>query len=185
LNKSDKNGFTVVELIVTIGILIVITALILADYPEFSQRMSLKKTSQEIALVVHQAQAYGLGVREFIPGSGVYPGYGIHFDSSSPDSFLLFADLNGNKLYDGDAEKVELFKIKTGEAIYDLCGNEKNTPPGVCSLNTMDIVYFRPAPVVSLRSGAFTYADAEIKIKSQHAGIKEIIIWLSGQISIE
>jgi len=178
LNK--KGGFTIVELIVTTSILIIVTTLIFAKYPTFRENISLKKTAQEIALAVRQAQTYGLGVRGFQTGTGiVFPGYGVHFDVASPDSFILFADgVSGNNT-------VESFKVQTGERLSSLCANIKTSPPGTCGFNTMDIIFSRPNPLVILRSGASSFSDAEIKIISPRGQIKTIVILSTGQISVE
>ena len=47
---------------VAVGIMTLINIMIFASYPEFSQKMALKRTSEEIALIVRQAQAYALGI---------------------------------------------------------------------------------------------------------------------------
>jgi prepilin-type N-terminal cleavage/methylation domain-containing protein len=187
--KKNQYGFTIVELIVTTSILVIVTTLIFANYPKFRENVSLKKTAQETALAVRQAQTYGLGVREFQQGTGIFPGYGVHFDIASPDSFILFADLNGNNAYDEvlPKEDVESFKIQTGEKISDLCVKVKMFPPGTCSFDAMDIIFFRPKPTVIIKADNSDYSDfdAEIKIVSPGGQIKTIVILSSGQISVE
>lgn len=178
-----------IELIVTTGILVLVSTLILADYPEFSHALSLKRTSQEIALVIRQAQVYGLGVRKFSTGTGdIYPGYGAHFDVSNPDSLVLFADVNANNRYDGSSETVELFKIQTNSKIFQLCGDIKSAPPGNCSISTMDIIFLRPVPTVIFTANggaASVSSDAEIGVISAKGKVSTIIVYSSGQISIE
>ncbi|NOY35892.1 MAG: prepilin-type N-terminal cleavage/methylation domain-containing protein [bacterium] len=187
------SGFTLVELLVTMSILVVITSMILANYPKFSGTLALKRTAQEIALTVRQAQVYGLSVREFGAGSGVFPGYGVHFDIvGSPDTFVLFADINKNKSYDaGDGcggastECVQMFKINTGDKISKLCGDEQSFPPGDCSLGQLDIVYLRPTPTVTLEGDGSSFSDADIVVRSPRGEEKKIKVWLSGQIGVE
>jgi prepilin-type N-terminal cleavage/methylation domain-containing protein len=184
-NESNNKGFTVVELIVTISILVIVTTLIFANYPKFRENISLKKTAQETALAVRQAQTYGLGVREFQPGTGIFPGYGVHFNITSSDSFILFADLDEDNVYDGVSENVESFKIQTGEKLSGLCANVKTSPPGTCGFNTIDIIFFRPKPLVTIKADGSDFFDAEIKIISPRGQIKTIVILSSGQISVE
>lgn len=184
LNRNNR-GFTIVELIVTTSILVIVTTLIFANYPKFRENVSLKKTAQEIALAVRRAQTYGLGVREFQQGTGIFPGYGVHFDIVFPDSFVLFADINGNNVYDGVSENVESFKIQTGEKLSGLCANAKTSPPGTCGFNTINIIFFRPKPLVTIKADGSGFFDAEIKIVSPRGQIKTIVILSSGQISVE
>lgn len=187
--KRGENGFSLVELMVTMGILIAVTTMLFFNYPEFRQKVSLKRTSQEIALAIRQAQTYGLGVREFQSGGTTYfPGYGIHFDlTNSPSSFILFADISDpkNYSYDPSNENVQTFSIQTNDKILSMCGAidvNCDTP-----LSTADIIYYRPNPIVILTNngGTTKFSYIEITIQSPEGGTKTITVWLSGQISIE
>lgn len=181
--RRGKAGFTLVELIVTMTVLLIITTISLAKYPEFNQRVALKKTVQEVALVVRQAQAYGLGVKEYVPGSGIYPGYGVNFDLSEPAKFRLFADLNDNRVYDSESgELIELFEIKDGSKIVRLCQNSGAN----CSMSILDVVYYRPSPVVYITAdGIINLSNADVIFKSPNGRAKTIKIWQSGQISVQ
>lgn len=191
LNKNRQGtacrqaGFTIVELIVTTSILVIVSTLIFANYPKFRENVSLKKTAQEIALTIRRAQTYGLSVREFRQGTGIFPGYGVHFDIAYPDSFVLFADINGNNAYDGTTEDIESLKIQTNEKLSSLCTNVKTSPPGSCGFNKIDIIFFRPKPLVTIKADGSDFFDAEIKIVSPRGQIKTIVILSSGQISVE
>ncbi len=186
-------GFTLVELLVTVSIMVAITSMILANYPKFSGSLALKRTAQEIALSIRQAQVYGLSVREFGAGSGIFPGYGVHFDiSSGSDVFVLFADTNKNDSYDAGSgcggsstECVQKFKISTGDKISKLCGGEQSSPPGDCSLSQLDIIYLRPTPTVKLNGDGTPFSDASIVVRSPSGEEKTIRVWLSGQIRVE
>lgn len=173
-------GFSIIELIVAISILVIINAVIFASYPKFQQSISLRRTSQEIASTIYQAQTYALSVKEF---QGQFPGYGVRFDKNLPDSFTLFADINGNKSYDVDSEKVEEFKIQTGDKISEICG--VNEGGENCSLNITDIIFLRPNPIIILTDGSNFFSNVKIKIKSIQGEEKTINIWLSGQISVK
>ena len=61
-------GFTLTELLVVVGIMTIMNLLIFANYPEFSQRLALKRTSEDVALIVRQAQAYSLGIKSQFRG---------------------------------------------------------------------------------------------------------------------
>jgi len=184
LNRNNR-GFTIVELIITTSILIIVTTLIFANYPKFRENVSLKKTAQEIALSVRRAQTYGLSVREFKQGTGIFPGYGVHFDITFPDSFVLFADVNGNNVYDGASEDVESLKIQTNERLSGLCANEKTPPSAGCGFSKIDIIFFRPKPFVTIKADGSGFFDGEIKIISPRGQIKTIVILSSGQISVD
>lgn len=185
-NNIRKRGFTLVELMVTISIAVLITAMLFANFRHFREVLSLKRAAQEIALSLRQAQVYGTSVREFGEGSGKFPGYGVRFKIASPDSYILFADVNANNSYDGDLEKVKTFSIGTNDRISDLCLNAKTSPPGNCSLSQLDVIFLRPNPTIILTNDGYTlFSDAEITITSPKGGQKTVTIWSTGQISVE
>ena len=123
-----QRGFSLIELMVAVGILVLINTMIFANYPEFSQKVALRRTSEEIALIVRQAQAYSLGIKRSASGGDNYFGFGVHFDKSPTNSksLILFTDSGStpNKAYD-DGELFQEFKINTGVYVSDLqtCGS--------------------------------------------------------------
>lgn len=194
-------GFTLTELMVVVGIMTVINLLIFANYPEFSQRLALKRTSEDVALVVRQAQAYSLGIK--IPLGATddkdYSGFGVRFDKGNKKSLILFADQVGgtDNVYDksdgcgfSSTECFQEYKITTGDVVSDLraCVNET-----ICSedTQTLDIFYPRASPKAKITaintSKIFTtdYSWAEITIKSPKKKTRIIKVWVSGQVSIK
>jgi prepilin-type N-terminal cleavage/methylation domain-containing protein len=180
-----NSGFTLLEMIVVIGIMSLVTSLVLASYPGISETLGVSRAAEEIASSVRQTQAYGLGVKEFGTGSGIFPGYGLYFDKTAPASYIFFADANNNKQYDGSSEKISEMLIQGNAVIDDLCVDQKQIPAGSCGIANFSAVYLRPAPQVSLTSGGSPYSDAEIKIKGTRGTTKTIILWQSGQVTVE
>ncbi|HEY4527766.1 MAG TPA: prepilin-type N-terminal cleavage/methylation domain-containing protein [Candidatus Paceibacterota bacterium] len=180
-------GFTLIELLVTVSILVLTAIFILANYPKFASRMSLERTSQEVALSLRRAQSFALAVREFGQGSGIFPGYGVHFEIASPADYAVYADINANREYDGASEAVESLHIETSSRIIALCAGEKTQPPGDCGFSELDITYLRPAPTIFFKSGVatLTYSDLEIKIRAPDGTLRTITVWNSGQVGLE
>ncbi len=181
-------GFTIVELVIVLAIMVTITSLILANYPGFNERLAVRGASADIASNIRLAQAYGLGVKESSPN--LFPGYGVYFQSATANSYVLFADNNNDWIYQA-SEKIKDLAIQTGVQIYDLCANVKQTPPGTCGLASLTAFYKRPTPIVSLKGeqtigGTVVPAsDIEIKIRGARGTTKTIVVWLSGQINVE
>ena len=125
--SRKANGFSLIELMVSVGILTLISTMIFASYPEFSQKMALKRTSEEIALIVRQAQVYALGIKKSVSGDDYYSDSGVHFDKNDSKSLILFTDSDSDKTYDkgdgcgvSDTECFQEFKIDTGDYISNL-----------------------------------------------------------------
>lgn len=177
-------GFTLTELLVVVGIMTIMNLLIFANYPEFSQRLALKRTSEDIALIVRQAQAYSLGIkRPFGAMSDEdYTGFGVHFNKDAgKKSLIIFANKkdNDNKIYDV-GELFQEYKINTGDVVSKLdCDKTcdgKNT-------QILDIFYPRATPVATI-NGDSGNSYAEITIQSPKKKTRIIKIWISGQVSV-
>lgn len=189
-------GFTLIELIVTVSIFLVVSSIVLVSYPDFSQRMALNRTAQEVALTFRKAQSFALAVRGF---GSQFPGYGVRFDLADSDrAFILFADFPtgtedflGDQRYGGpdSGEKVEEFRIQTAAKITRLCKNKQ--PDGVswenCELSNVEAVYTRPDPIIALRADgdAQGVSNLGIEISSLRGVTKTIVVWITGQVTIE
>lgn len=178
------SGFTLVELMVSISIFTIISIGLFINYPKFREGISLKRTVQEIALSVREAQVSAISVKE---SGGKFPGYGVYFDVNSPSSFILFVDFDGDGEYSGEFEKEKKIEIKTTDIIYKLCVGEKTTQTPDCNLSKINIVYYRPGPKVVFKGGGVDYSnrDLEIVIRSLDETERRVIIWPTGQIEVD
>jgi type II secretory pathway pseudopilin PulG len=82
-------GFTLVELIISLGIIMLLTAVLLADYPETATRLSLVNANQSTALLIREAQVRGSAIDSV---NGTYGGYGSYITLDSPAQVILFGD---------------------------------------------------------------------------------------------
>ena len=184
-------GFTLTELLVVVGIMTIMNLLIFANYPEFSQRLALKRTSEDIALIVRQAQAYSLGIKRPLSGEGDYFGFGVHFDKSAIDnknkSLILFADVDiiADKKYSNNNELFQEYKISTGDVVSELktCDAEKKCDPS--SDGKLDIFYPRANPMATINGDSSGISYAQITIMSPKKKTRIIEVWTSGQISVK
>ena len=131
--KNNKinflRGFTIIEILITIGIFALVSSMILANYPKFSERLTLEQTAQKIALSFREARTFSLTVGESEIGAKIFPGYGVHFDageSGDNKEYLIFSDLDSDKKYaaSGDEEK-DTFKIQSSASISGACFEEE------------------------------------------------------------
>lgn len=154
LRTRFLTGFTLVELMVTISIVSVILSIVLYNYGTFNDNIALSSSGQEMAIAIRQAQTYGVNVREVKVGGGVFStAYGIYFNpSSNPSDYYVFADTNGNKVYDvgngcGGAvtECIEKFTLRNGVKISQICDGASNCPPAPGqNVTNLDITFLRP-----------------------------------------
>ena len=148
----------------------------------------VENLAYDVALSIRKAQVFGLSIRESSPG--VFDtGYGVHFDTSSNNSYIFFKDTNKNKKYDDSSEVLETFSIGKGNTIAQFCttlftGVEKCSPSGITYL---DIIFERPNPdaIIKTNLTGDTYASAQITVSSPEGVEWNIETITTGQISIQ
>lgn len=191
LTKHNKNkGFSLVELIASVAIFTIIMSVILVKHSEFSGTLAVENLAYDIALSIRKAQVFGLSVREFRTGGGSFDvGYGLHFDSTSNDSYIFFVDINRNKKYDDSSEIIETFVLNKGNIIEEFCAvissnSEKCSTSGITYL---DIIFERPNPDAIIKSSVVSdlYNSAVITIASPNGTKWNINTITTGQISVQ
>jgi prepilin-type N-terminal cleavage/methylation domain-containing protein len=90
----DKRGFTLLEMLTSVFIIVMMTAFFIANYRSNNKRSDLTMTAQKLVADIHAAQNNTLGLNKY--GTVVPPGgWGVHFDlSGNPGQYILFADMN-------------------------------------------------------------------------------------------
>jgi len=172
-----SSGFTLLELLITISIFVVISAVVLPRHARFNNTIILTNLAYEMGLSIREAQTYGSSVKFFDRTSSYDQGYGIHFEdySSSVDNskrFILFADTNGNEKYDGDDDGANCLDIDGSEcsSVYTIgknnfisrfCATRLDGNPDDCyqfssprggNIQYLDIMFFRPQQRACIRT---------------------------------
>lgn len=183
LNKKparEARGFTLVEMVVVLGIIAVISVIVLSGQSRFNQSLLLTDTTYTLAFSARQAQSFGLSSRAF--GGVRNAGYGLRFDRATPSSYILFADTAsvqaaptscplgtagtperkpGNCRFDtGSDGTLDTYSFSRGFAVSKFCGvmsNVKYCSDDSIPLTSLDVVYARPntsATMTAVRSGS-------------------------------
>lgn len=201
--KTKTNrGFSLIELMVVLGIFGLLSASVMSNYSEFSVRASLDNLTHLVAVSIRQAQVYGISVSQ---ARSSFKGYGMYFSVASLNdkkNFILFSDLDSDKLFDGAMasectempECVTKTKITTGDTVSAIWAKKNTDPANAVQLGEVHIVFTRPNPDAVmygklLGSGDFEedpFADVEITLTSARGTYsKEVVIWSTGQVSVE
>ncbi|MCU0679877.1 MAG: prepilin-type N-terminal cleavage/methylation domain-containing protein [Planctomycetes bacterium] len=161
-NYKNKNAFTLIEVIVSLGIIAVLSTFVVLNYHSINKRNNLTMTSAKILSDFRLAQSYSLGSRSY---GDVLPlgGWGLYFDLNTASSYQFFADLNGNGQYDlGEGENTQ------GAFIKDF--------PQDITLNAIDVaqsinVTFSPLiPKAVIFDGLNTYSNCAISFREAISG---------------
>ncbi len=181
----SPRGFTLVEMVVVLAIIVIITTVALLGQSSFNQSLILTDTAYTVAFSIRQAQSQGLSSQRF--GSLQNAGYGIHVVSGVTDSYILFADIlpvspgsglsggicaghtassgldakPGDCLYTNGTELSQRYTFNKGFTLSSFCGTDL---VGVerCSgtyFDSLDVTFLRPntqATILGVRSGVVT-----------------------------
>ena len=132
-----KKGFTMIELLVVIGIIVIFTGILLPNYRSGNRNLALQRSVHKLSQDIRRAQGFAISAKEF---NGQSPdGYGVYFDSNNPTKYIIFADLNNDDLYSGPSELVETVNMETQVSI-------KSIYPNINS--TLTIFFSPPDPTV-------------------------------------
>ena len=114
-----KKAFTLVELLVVIGIIILLTALALPDYRTGERQFALQRSASKLAQDLRRAQEMAMSAKEPPTASETFKGaYGIKFQTNSSD-YILFADLDNDQIYDS-GEEIETLPLEKKVKISNL-----------------------------------------------------------------
>ena len=187
-------GFTVLELLIVIGIVAVITSTVFGNYPEFSRRLAIEREAQLVALTLRDAEERAIRTRR--AGGSFFIPFGVHFDLANPKEYILFADTDfgGNQNFYDAGEEIETITMGRSVQLKDICAYEKQggSPPPDCDINSLSITFKRPAPLIKVhgvKGGPVVdmgVPDFEIYVETED-GVhqQKIVVWTTGAISIE
>lgn len=203
----DKKGFSLLELLVSIAIVSIITTTVIVNQSTYSERAALTNLADDISLAVFQAQAYGIGVREFNPGSGEFgAAYGLHFKTTATgggNEFISWGDLNGNGVYDSGwncptgvgSECISKTSFTRGNTLSSICfiRNNGSTDPISCQMGAAHISFARPDPnatIVIMHSAGDpiepdVYKGVRINLISSSGYTRSVSVFKTGQVSVQ
>lgn len=184
---SDKPGFTLFEMLTSISIIVMITAIFMANYHANNQRTDLVMTAQKLVSDIHAAQNNTLGLNKY--GTDVPPGgWGLHFDTSTnKQQYIMFADLDrpasdepgqihaadaGFLRYDADEGDVNF-----GARVVDLPAgieiSSLNTGNGTTTL--ANVTFLPPDPKTNIYDGSVTSTWLSISLRDKAQGIVKTV----------
>ena len=177
-------GFTLIELVITAGIMVLLLTLSIANFPDTRSNAELNRAAQEIALEIRSAEASALSVAKDIV-TETFPGYGIYFDIANPRDYILFVDRDDDKRRKSDAsEDQRSFQLPGLVQVTRL----QNVSGG--SENELNIVFLRPEPIVTVYNGSGNLGQGNFEIHVKHAALtgagssRIISFWTTGQVSV-
>ena len=170
-NSMRKNGFTLIDLIVSIAIFGVMAASIVVNFRGGARSDSVRQSANITSVMLRRAQTMTLSGEFLSDGSFPIGGYGIRFDSSDTNTLILFADINGNYIYD---EGEEINTKNLADSAYFDAGED------------LDVVFSSPDSDVYF-NGLSVDVQKQVTISAVGTEVTQsiYIYRISGQIRVE
>ena len=202
-NKVKTAGFTIIELMVTVTIVVLVTGLIMVQYSSFNNSVLLKDQAYLTAFDIREAQALAVSVRG--QGAQFREEYGLYFDMAQINKYLLFQDndaLYGATVpaqYNPGEEVGVPYKVDPRFAIVNICVTNasartcyKDDPATAgetidATLKTLAITFRRPNFDAAFYSPSKAGIEsAEIHFSTPSAKIMRVVtVYQTGQVSVK
>lgn len=189
----------------SLAIVASLVSVILLNQNRYADGAALLNVADELSLSITQAQAYGIGVRQFSPGTAEFSvAYGVTASllaSGSNAAFLSFADRNSNRAYDGTwdcttggaNECVSKKDLTRGIYISEICAVRSSGGNECANIGRVDVTFRRPetdAVITFYNTAGSLYVPtnllgAQITLRTPSNLTRSVTVYVSGQISVQ
>ena len=188
----QRKGFTLLEMAISLGVVLVITAQVMANFSSLREASTLNRAAQELAFNIRRAQNMALAVAPAALGpsgilqipksigilistrSSIINGYRVY-------TYFFFADQNGNGKFDGAPEQMEpLIVLPANIEITSITG-ENILNPGV------HIIFYTPEATAAMTdyNGTPILNAIDITLQGSSGGKRIVRVLVSGSVSVQ
>jgi Tfp pilus assembly protein FimT len=182
-NKRNNKGFTVLELMIVIGIMVMMLVLTVPNFKSFDRSQVLEAEADKLFSILRQAQIWALTGQTVGATRYNFGAYFLKCASAPGCNYVFFKDaLGGDKTYDA-GEAYGLGSITISKGVY-VSNIKKGSDAGRTSLN---IIFEVPTGKVYFDGVAAAGTTVEITLTSSLSGRSRIISVNgdSGQINMQ
>lgn len=169
-----KKAFTLTELLLVTGIILIFTSLTFVYYREGEKNFAVIRSAFKLSQDIRRAQEMAMATKECC-GNIVPPGYGIYLKEGQ-NCYILYADTNpqkGNENFDGGDTIIEKICFEKEVSI-------KEITPASCSIN-----FSPPTPKVKIKGeGGSEFSEVTI-VLSLDGKEKKLKVNKLGVVSME
>lgn len=173
--KSKKTaGFTIIEMLVTVGVLTLLSGILIMYSKSSENASNLLRQAAKMVVDINQAKNLAMTTALFTNDEGekIHPcGYGVYFDDkSTPNRYIIYADIAKDcktsthiRPSDGTTD-VEIMELNTSISI------DKKNIDSVFFLPPDPIVFFDPSEEKEGLITIKTITGSQLEIKMSGAG---------------
>lgn len=171
-------GFTIPELLVSIFIIVLMTALVLPSWHAGETVLALDRAAHKLAQDMRRATELAQRAQPLAPpltcAPGNISGYGMHISSGTPASYTLYAECNGNQEYNAGVDAA--FQTVTLESKIQITSA---TP------SSFSVFFVPPVPTITIQPGNLSQAQVTLSVADDPSKSKVITITTKGIIDID
>ena len=167
-----SRAFTIIEMVVVIGIILMITGLILPNYRLNDKQLALERSIHKTAQDLRRIQGMAISAKEYDCGPQKLKGYGISFLDNTDYYSVMARCVNGD-INDNLTERINL---ETGIKI-------KEIKKGNTVVNSLNVFFYPPDPETDI--GRESRVSVTLSIESSPSQTRTIEINKIGVISIK
>ena len=147
--KAPASGFTVIEILIAIAILLTIAAIAVPNYLDALERARLARAVGDIRTIGNAVQAYQI-INQQYPDTLDQVGYGDHLDSwGQPYQYLNFAGAKGKGAMRKDRF---LVPINSSFDLYSMGKDGNSVPPLTARASRDDVIWANDGGFIGLAS---------------------------------
>jgi len=184
-------GFSLIELLVSIGIIILVLTIVITQQGPFNSAVLLRSQAYEVALTLREVQQSAVSaINDASSGTEDFRStLGIHFDLGTPDRHVFFKDDNDNDYYDGADEQFGPASLLDSRFEFSAMDSESGTISG----GSVSISFERPNFDARFYDGPNSLLDTpSITVTIRPVGsaatacpeVRQIEITRTGQIAV-
>jgi len=179
-------GFTLVELLVSISILLIIVGTVVVRFMSFDSTVLLKSLTYDIAFSIRQAQTYSVSVVG--SSTGFRDAYGISFTNTSNEYTLFNYEEDTNPYYNPADGFVTKYQLGRSFVIADVCVQRPSLAEE-CGISQVDIGFQRPEYMAIFyvdSLGDVVIESVSVKVQADDGGgrVGVIKVGYAGQITV-
>ena len=167
-------GFTIPELLVSIFIIVLMTAITLPNWHAGETTLALDRAAHKLSQDIRKATELAQRAQLFQCATGNISGYGVYVSTGTPSSYILYVECNGNQEYNSGVD------AKFQEVILEGKVQITSAVP-----NSFSVFFVPPVPTITIQPGNLTEAQITLSIAGDPTRSKTIGITTKGVIDID
>lgn len=183
-NSHDLAALTLVEMVVSLGIVMLVSTIFIYNYQSNNKRTDLIMAAQVLVSDIHRTENNALGLVRY--GDDLPPGgWGLYFDKQNPGRYVMYPvmrkpEIQGYSLFDPQAE----MDINKGARVIELAQGIEiselrfKSGKGDQAKNEVSLSFLPPDPRVNIYSTRFA-SSTELYVELvdlKNGGVKTVFI---------